>query len=112
MNYIVIAVVLVLLYAIYQRREGFDNKKSLVLFYAPWCGHCKALKPEWDKVESKYRNNATVDVKKVNCDEHPDEAKKHGVSGYPTIILFTNGTKKIYGDDRTAESIEKFIVEN
>lgn len=119
-NLAVIAAALLLLYIIYSKyTEGFTDeeeqtkgtdKKILVLFYAPWCGHCKALKPEWDKVERKYSGHEKIQVKKVNCDENPESAKAHGVDSFPTIILFSNGEKKLYEDDRTAKAIESFML--
>lgn len=92
-------------------QEGFsdDDKKVVVLYYAPWCGHCKSLMPEWKKIEDAHKNDPKVSVKKVNCDEEPDKAKKEGVTGFPTIILYKGGVKKIFHDKRTASAIETFI---
>jgi protein disulfide-isomerase-like protein len=87
-----------------------DKKKVLVLFHAPWCGHCKDLMPEWDKVAEKHSSSSDVVLKKVNCDEEPEKAKKHGVSGYPTIILFKGGEKKVFDDERNADAIENFVL--
>lgn len=67
--------------------ENFDNlikDKVLVDFYAEWCGPCKMLGPELEKVESE------LSVIKVNVDEHEDIAREYGVMSIPTIILFDN----------------------
>ena len=114
-NLVILLGALVVAYMLYTRYEGFEDeqnsdKKVLVLFYAPWCGHCKALKPEWDKVEQKYQGNNKVEVKKVNCDENPDQAAKNGVESYPTIILFKGKEKKVYDDERNAKAIESFLI--
>ena len=67
--------------------ENFDDlikEKVLVDFYAEWCGPCKMLGPELEKVESE------LTVIKVNVDEHEDIARAYGVMSIPTIILFDN----------------------
>lgn len=67
--------------------ENFDDlikDKVLVDFYAEWCGPCKMLGPELEKVESE------LSVIKVNVDEHEDIAREYGVMSIPTIILFDN----------------------
>ena len=69
--------------------ETFENNGSAVLFYAPWCGHCKTIMPEWDNLGKS--NTSSVTISKVNCDEQPDLANKHGVNGFPTIKYLPNG---------------------
>lgn len=98
-------------YAMNRLQEGFSDgeKKVLVLYYAPWCGHCKSLMPEWEKIEDAHKDDTKVDVKKVNCDEEPEKAKKEGVQGFPTIILYKGGEKKKFEDERTASALESFI---
>lgn len=92
-------------------QEGFSDgeKKVLVLYYAPWCSHCKRLMPEWQKVEDAHKADPKVEVKKVNCDEEPEKAKQEGVQGFPTIILYKGSGKKMFNDERTASAIESFI---
>ena len=92
-------------------KEPFDaSGKNLVLYFAPWCGHCKALKPEWEKLEKMGVKGVTI--RKVNADEQQDEARDAGVEGFPTIILFNDGQKKVYSGARTADAIAKWASEN
>lgn len=108
----VVAVALVVVYLAWKRFEGFtdgNHQKLLVLYYAPWCGHCKRLMPEWEKVEKAHQGDAKVKVTKVNCDKEPEKAKKEGVQAFPTIILYKNGEKQVYQESRTAQAIEAFL---
>ena len=68
--------------------SNFDElikKKVLVDFYANWCGPCKMLGIELEKVSSE------IDILKVNVDEHSELARKYGVMSIPCIILFEDG---------------------
>lgn len=92
---------------IHLKEENFKElikEKVLVDFYANWCGPCKMISPELEKVES------SVKVVKVDVDEFEDLAREYGVMSIPTLILFENGKeiKRTIGfidKDR----IEKFI---
>ena len=94
--------------------EAFDNTSSpsMVMFYAPWCGHCKRLKPEWEKVKSEYQGNVTIH--EVNCDENPEIAKTHNIQGFPTLRFFPSGTSDPssaveYDGERSKSAIIDFI---
>ncbi len=73
--------------------ENFDNEisspeKTLVDFWATWCGPCRMLSPIVDKIAE------TADgfkVAKVNVDEQPDIARKYSIAAIPTLLVFQNG---------------------
>jgi protein disulfide-isomerase-like protein len=88
-------------------KEGFSSsEKTLVLYFAPWCGHCKKLKPEWEKLEKSGIKGVTIS--KVNSDEEESKTKEAGVDSYPTIILYNKGEKQVYSGPRNADAIAKW----
>ena len=58
------------------------KEKVLVDFYANWCGPCKMLAPELEKISND------IKVVKVNVDEYQELAREYGVMSIPCIILF------------------------
>jgi len=92
-----------------------STKPTMVLFYAPWCGHCKTMKPEYEQLREKYMKNPNKNVVMINCDDHKEFASKAGVQGFPTLRLYKNPKDDKYIDyegPRTAEAIETFLSDN
>jgi len=91
-----------------------SNDHWMVEFYAPWCGHCKALAPEWKKAAERLVSDG-VKLGAVDATAYPNLAQKYGVKGYPTIKLFPAGPKsgppQDYNGAREADAIVSFALE-
>ncbi|KEY67533.1 hypothetical protein S7711_02451 [Stachybotrys chartarum IBT 7711] len=96
-------------------QETFDdfikgNELVLAEFFAPWCGHCKALAPEYEEAATLLKEK-NIQLIKVDCTEESDLCKTHGVEGYPTLKVF-RGLENVtpYNGQRKAAGITSYMV--
>lgn len=71
--------------------EVAKSKAAVVDFSAAWCGPCKVLSPEIDKMADEFKDKALI--VKVDVDQSPELASRFGVMSVPTVLFFQNGEK-------------------
>ena len=90
-----------------------DENMWMVAFYAPWCGHCKKLLPEWVAAATQLRG--TIKLAKVDATVHQKLASRYQVQGYPTIKIFApgKGDKKVedYQGPRDTSGIVSYALD-
>eukprot|EP01125_Pyxidicula_operculata_P004175 TRINITY_DN1610_c0_g2_i1.p1 TRINITY_DN1610_c0_g2~~TRINITY_DN1610_c0_g2_i1.p1 ORF type:complete len:353 (-),score=95.49 TRINITY_DN1610_c0_g2_i1:86-1144(-) len=97
--------------------ENFDtvvdgSKHVFVEFFAPWCGHCKALAPAYEEVGDAFAKESSVAIAKIDCDAHKDTCSRFAVQGYPTLKFFKKGNKATpqdYNGGRDASDIVDYV---
>ena len=84
------------------------NSESLwfVLFYAPWCGHCKAIMPDW--ALSAAETDKVVNFGKLDCTKNQSLCQNYQVKGYPTMKFFTKGQVEDYNGGRSKSDLVAF----
>jgi protein disulfide-isomerase A1 len=90
------------------------SKDVLVEFYAPWCGHCKALAPIYEELGTALKDIDSVVIAKIDATAN-DINPKFGIRGYPTLKLFRGSDKANpveFRGDRTKNEFIKFLKEN
>ncbi len=82
-------------------------KKTLYLFKAEWCKHCKLFAPTWDKLKKKY--HSMINFVTYDADKNKKEIQDAKIEGYPTLIFNVNNKATEYNGTRDIDSIRKFL---
>lgn len=89
-----------------------SQKPVLVDFWAEWCGPCKMIAPELEKLAAEKSDQ--LKIGKLNVDDNRETALKYSISSIPTLLLFKNGevAKKLIGvmsKDKILTEISSFL---
>jgi len=96
--------------------DNFDevvngDKHVLVKFFAPWCGHCKAMAEDYISASNAFTKYSEVVIAEVNADAHKSLGGRFGVSGFPTLKWFPKGFTEAeeYSGGRGLDDIITFV---
>ncbi|RFU35703.1 hypothetical protein B7463_g727, partial [Scytalidium lignicola] len=78
----------------FQSLVTMTQEPWFIKFYAPWCGHCQALAPNWIQLGKERKGR--LNIGEVNCDVEKRLCKDVRVRGYPTILFFRGGERVEY----------------
>ena len=82
----------------------------VVDYWAPWCGPCRSVAPELEKVAQQ--NAGSLLVVKVNTDAVPELANRYHIQSIPTMAVFADGQERARSSGaRPARAIEQFVHE-
>ncbi len=89
--------------------KALDEYENLmVLFYAPWCGHCKKFHPEYEKAASSLQKE-NIYLAKVDAESNKKLSEQYQIESYPTIKVFIKKREYTYDGERNEESVIDFM---
>lgn len=89
-----------------------SGKTVFVKFFAPWCGHCKRMKPDWDKLMAEYADSETVLVADVDCiGAGKPLCDNVGVQGFPTVKFGNPDSLEDYKGSRELGALQTFAAD-
>mmetsp|Transcript_79506 Transcript_79506/g.257499 ORF Transcript_79506/g.257499 Transcript_79506/m.257499 type:complete len:230 (-) Transcript_79506:72-761(-) len=89
--------------------DAVAGKSVFVKFFAPWCGHCKRIKPDWDKLITAFKGHSTTLIADVDCTGGGKPiCEELGVRGYPTLKYGDAADLQDYKGGRDLDSLKKF----
>jgi len=91
-------------------KKVVDGKNAFLFFQAPWCGHCRQLQPDFDKLRKAFADTPNVVIGSLDCAGNAQSTcGQHSVQGYPTIKLLVNGKSMDYNGGRNFEAMKREV---
>jgi len=91
--------------------EAVAGKTVFLKMFAPWCGHCKSMKPDWDKLMAEYKGHVSTLVADVDCTAGGKAlCDEHGVQGFPTLKYGDPSDLQDYEGGRDAAALKTFAA--
>lgn len=85
------------------------DESAVVMFHAPWCGHCKATMPAYEAAAKGNTCKTVYLLADCHNDFSPDAVKANGIRGFPTIKKFTKSSPpKEHSGGRSEQAISEF----
>lgn len=87
-----------------------DKNSGLVLvdFFATWCGPCKMLSANLEKLDKEVGDK--VRIVKVDIDENPELTERFGVESVPTMFVYRNGEQEMQViGARTVDDLKRML---
>ena len=86
-----------------------SNKCKLILFHAHWCGHCKKMKPDWNRVKNEFPDRCEEYESEVITEE---QRSKYNIKGYPTILVLRGEKIEEYNGERSYMGFKELLMNN
>jgi len=95
-----------------QASTGQTTGKWLVMFHAPWCGHCKKLMPIWNDLANGIdpEEDGNIIIATVDTTTNPNLLSRFAIRGFPTVLYFADRKMYRYKSDRSMKALLEFAT--
>ena len=93
--------------------ELAGERAAFIKFFAPWCGHCKAMAPAWDALTADFKDSKEIFVGECDCTGGcKGLCESVGVQGYPTIKYGDPSMLQDYKGQRDYDTMKSHALTN